>query len=91
LSGHKLPFTGLKFRLNQMVENHELALDRLINFLEKPHTAEECFSVLFGKSIQKSEYGLALVEAVAHVNCLHLEGKITRLVDKNGAYRYQRL
>ena len=74
-----------------MVENHELALDRLINFLEKPHTAEECFSVLFGKSIQKSEYGLALVEAVAHVNFLHLEGKITRLVDKNGAYRYQRL
>ena len=91
LSGHKLPFTGLKFRLNQMVENHELALDRLIDFLEKPHTAEECFGVLFGKSIQKSEYGLALVEAVAHVNCLHLEGKITRLVDKNGAYRYQRL
>ena len=91
LSGHKLPFTGLKFRLNQMVENHELALDRLIDFLEKPHTAEECFGVLFGKSIQKSEYGLALVEAVAHVNYLHLEGKISRLVDKNGAYRYQRL
>ena len=35
LSGHKLPFTGLKFRLKQMVENHELALNRLVNFLEK--------------------------------------------------------
>ena len=91
LSGHKLPFTGLKFRLKQMVENHELALNRLVNFLEKPHTAEECFSILFGKSIQKSEYGLALVEAVAHVNYLYLEGTVSRILDKNGAFRYQAL
>jgi glyoxylase-like metal-dependent hydrolase (beta-lactamase superfamily II) len=91
LPGHKLPFTGLKFRLKQMVENHELALNRLVNFLEKPHTAEECFSILFGKSIQKSEYGLALVEAVAHVNYLYLEGTVSRVLDKNGAFRYQAL
>jgi glyoxylase-like metal-dependent hydrolase (beta-lactamase superfamily II) len=91
LSGHKLPFKGLKFRLQQMVENHEHALERLINFLEKPHTAEECFSVLFGKSIQSSEYGLALVESVAHVNYLFLEGTVSRVMDRAGAFRYQSL
>ena len=74
-----------------MVENHELAFNRLVNFLEKPHTAEECFNTLFGKSIQKSEYGLALVEAVAHVNFLYLEGTVSRVLDKNGAFRYQAL
>ena len=91
LSGHKLPFKGLKFRLQQMVENHEHALERLINFLEKPHTAEECFSVLFGKSIQNSEYGLALVESVAHVNYLFLEGTVSRVMDRAGAFKYQSL
>ncbi|MGR3542611.1 MAG: MBL fold metallo-hydrolase [Hasllibacter sp.] len=70
LAGHKRPFTGLPPRLAQMEENHHSALARLTEWLETPRTAAECFPPLFGRSIKPAEYGLALVEAVAH--CVHL-------------------
>jgi glyoxylase-like metal-dependent hydrolase (beta-lactamase superfamily II) len=89
LPGHKLPFTGLPFRLTNLIENHHSALKRLSEFLETPKTAHECFLPLFKRSINGGEYGLALVEAVAHCNHLYVAGHTTRIVDDKGAYRYQ--
>lgn len=71
LSGHKLPFTGLPARLRHMIENHEHALERLLEHLETPLTACDCFDILFLRPIKPGEYGLAMVEAMAH--CRHLE------------------
>ena len=70
LPGHKLPYTGLPTRMRQLEENHEAALDRLAAHLRVPRTAAECFQPLFRREIGPGEYGLALVEAMAH--CLHL-------------------
>jgi glyoxylase-like metal-dependent hydrolase (beta-lactamase superfamily II) len=79
LPGHKLPFTGLPLRLRQMIENHEGALRRLRKHLESgPITACECFPPLFKRPIGEAEYGLALVEAVAHLNHLLHKGEVTR-------------
>jgi len=90
-SGHKLPFTGLKFRLHQLIENHYSALSRLRVFLEKPKTAAECFKPLFKRTIAEDEYGLALVEAVAHLNHLFAKGEVSRDLDARGAYVYKYL
>lgn len=90
LPGHKLPFTGLPARFVQLIENHHTALDRLMTHLEAPHTADECFAPLFKRTIKPGEYGLALVEAVAHLNHLYQAGKVTREMDGDGAWRYQR-
>ena len=68
LGGHKLPFTGLPTRLTQLIENHHGALKRLLAHLKEPHSAGECFMPLFKRNIGPGEYGLALVEAVAHLN-----------------------
>ncbi|MEO0343844.1 MAG: MBL fold metallo-hydrolase [Pseudomonadota bacterium] len=89
LSGHKLPFTGLPKRLDQMIENHHSALERLRIFLTDPKTAAESFDVLFGRMIGEPEFGLALVEAMAHMNHLWHLGEVTRVMDTNGAYRFQ--
>ena len=78
LPGHKLPYTGLPHRLRQLRENHERALERLREWLAVPRAASECFEPLFGRAIRKPEYGLALVEAVAHLNHLHQMGEATR-------------
>ena len=78
LPGHKLPYRGLPLRLRQLRENHERALDRLRAYLAAPHTATECFEPIFGRAIRKPEYGLALAEAVAHLNHLHQLGEVTR-------------
>ncbi|WP_408634391.1 MBL fold metallo-hydrolase [Paracoccus onubensis] len=86
LPGHKLPFTGLPERLRQLIDNHHGALQRMEIALRKsPRTAVECFDILFKRRIGESEFGLALAEAVAHVN--HLRGKdvIHAVGERDGA------
>ena len=90
LPGHKLPYVGLPTRLDQMIENHVSALDRLEHALTTPSTACDCFLPVFKREISGSQYGLAMVEAVAH--CLHLwhSGRVTRWRREDGAWVYQR-
>jgi glyoxylase-like metal-dependent hydrolase (beta-lactamase superfamily II) len=90
LPGHKLPFTGLPERLRQMIENHHGALDRLRAHLAfGPKTAAECFPPLFKRQIDAGTYGLALVEAVAHLNHLFATGAVTREKRADGAWLYR--
>lgn len=91
LPGHKLPFTGLPFRLVQMVENHESALVRLLDHLVEPQVAAGCFLPLFGREIGAAEQGLALVEAVAQLNCLLRRGQVSRSLTPDGAWAWERL
>lgn len=91
LPGHKLPFTGLPKRMQQYTENHHSALDRLRAHLTTPHSAAQCFLPLFKRDISGGEYGLALVEAMAHVNHLWLAGEASRTLSSDGAYMFQML
>ena len=90
LPGHKLPFTGLPFRLGQMIENHDGALARIEEHLAAPATAAGCFLPLFRRPIGEAEYGLALVEAVAHLNHLLHLGRIEREMGADGAWLWRR-
>jgi len=89
LPGHKVPFTGLPLRLVQMIENHHGALKRLMEHLAEPRLGGACFAPLFKRKIGRGEYGLALVEALAHLNHLHQTGQITRTLNADGAYVWQ--
>ena len=91
LPGHKLPFTGLPFRLTQMIENHESALSRLLDHLALPKTANQCFQPLFRREVGPSEQGLALVESIAHLNCLLRRGQVFRSLSPDGAWEWERL
>jgi glyoxylase-like metal-dependent hydrolase (beta-lactamase superfamily II) len=88
LPGHKLPFTGLPLRLVQMAENHHGALSRLRAHLTVPRTAAQCFMPLFKREIEGAAYGLALVEAVAHLNHLLHQGRVSRTMGQDGAWRW---
>lgn len=90
LGGHKLPFTGLPFRMRQLIDNHHGALDRLLEFIDTPKAAGDCFAPLFKRSIGEGEYGLALVESVAHLSHLYQTGLATRARRGDGAWEYQR-
>ena len=90
LGGHKLPFTGLALRMRQLIDNHHGALARLVDHLDAPRTAADCFAPLFKRSIGDGEYGLALVEAVAHLNHLLLSGQATRQRRDDGAWTFRR-
>jgi glyoxylase-like metal-dependent hydrolase (beta-lactamase superfamily II) len=89
MGGHKLPFAGLGARMAQLIDNHHGALGRLHTHLVTPHSAGECFPPLFKRRIGSGEYGLALVESMAH--CLHLWhiGRATRTRIEDGAWLWQ--
>jgi len=89
LPGHKLPYTGLPARLRQMVDNHHAALARLTDFLASPHRATDCFPTLYKRQIGAAEYGLALAEALGHLNHLHQTGRARRWLDADGAWLWQ--
>lgn len=90
LGGHKLPFTGLPTRMRQLIDNHHGALARLLNHIDTPKSAAECFAPLFKRRIGAGEYGLALVESVAHLSHLYQTGAATRQRREDGAWVYQR-
>jgi len=89
LGGHKLPFTGLPFRMRQLIDNHHGGLRRLLAHLDTPHTAGDCFGPLFKRKIDAGTYGLALVETVAHLNHLPRHGLVTRVAREDGAWLWQ--
>lgn len=89
LGGHKLPFSRLPLRMRQLIDNHHGALERLRAYVDTPRTAAECFAPLYKREIGAGEYGLALVEAIAHCNHLFLAGKVTRTQRADGAWVYQ--
>ncbi|WP_176250569.1 MBL fold metallo-hydrolase [Sulfitobacter sp. HGT1] len=90
LGGHKLPFTGLPTRMRQLIDNHHGALKRLVKYIDTPKSASECFPTLFKRKIGEEEYGLALVESVAHLSHLYQTGLATRdLRAEDGAWVYQ--
>ncbi|MEM9425346.1 MAG: MBL fold metallo-hydrolase [Pseudomonadota bacterium] len=88
LPGHKLPFYGLPTRLEQLIENHVSALDRLEAALKTPAVAGDTFLPIFKREIGAGEYGLALVEAFAHCQHLWKAGRVTRTRREDGAWIY---
>ncbi len=90
LPGHKLPYTGLPRRMRQLIDNHHGALDRLCAVLAEPKTAVDCFPALYGRGIGDGEYGLALVEAMGHLNHLYHAGLVTRDRRSDGAFLWRR-
>lgn len=88
LPGHKTPFHGLPLRLKQLLENHHGALDRLRTALVTPKSAGDVLEPVFKRKIKDGEYGLALVEALAHCNYLWHAGEVTRAT-VDGTYQWQ--
>ena len=73
-----------------MIANHHGALARLLDDLGTPKAAGDVFATLFKRRIGEGEYGLALVEAVAHLSHLHQSGLATRARRGDGAWEYLR-
>ena len=86
LPGHRQPFFGLDIRLADLARLQEEGLDRLEAHLATPRTATDCFEVLFGRRIPEAIWGLALAEAVAHLNHLRATGRATRQRRADGAW-----
>jgi glyoxylase-like metal-dependent hydrolase (beta-lactamase superfamily II) len=91
LPAHNEPFLGLHRRLDDLIDNHENALDRLLGLLATPRTVAETFSVLFKRTIGPDVLNMATGEAIAHLNCLIGRGQAERTVGPDGIWRFSAL
>lgn len=89
LPGHNRPFTGLPKRLEQLIDNHHGAIKRLSKFLVEPHSAVECFDTIYKRRINEGEFGLAMVEAIAHLNHMFSSGEADKRLGPDGVIRFQ--
>ena len=89
LPGHNRPFTGLPKRLTQLIDNHHGAVKRLAKFLTEPRSAVDCFDTIYKRKIGTGEFGLAMVEAIAHLNHMYDTGMASRRLDPDGVLRFQ--
>jgi glyoxylase-like metal-dependent hydrolase (beta-lactamase superfamily II) len=89
LPGHRLPFRGVPARLADYLAHAEAALARLLAHLALPRRASDCFATLYGRRISAAEYGLALAEAVGHLNRLTRAGAAERSLGPDGAWLWR--
>jgi glyoxylase-like metal-dependent hydrolase (beta-lactamase superfamily II) len=89
LPSHGKPFTGLHTRIAQLHDHHR---DRLAEVLqacsEKPCSAADVLPVLFKRPLDFHQLTFALGEAVAHLHALWHAGRVRRVQDVDGVYRF---
>ncbi|MEP6740191.1 MAG: MBL fold metallo-hydrolase, partial [Caldimonas sp.] len=92
LPSHGLPFKGLHTRIDQLQAHHA---DRFAEVLqacaEAPHNAFELVPILFKRPLDLHQMTFAMGESIAHCHALWFAGKLERLVDAAGIYRFASL
>jgi glyoxylase-like metal-dependent hydrolase (beta-lactamase superfamily II) len=78
LPAHGEPFTGLHARLDALADGHLGRLEALHAFLAEPRRAVDCFSTLFGRTIDDNVLDLATGESLAHLRRLEVTGRAVR-------------
>jgi glyoxylase-like metal-dependent hydrolase (beta-lactamase superfamily II) len=92
LPAHNEPFYGLHTRIDQLVNSHANAFERLRAALHQPKRAVDTFPFLFYREINPSDQfqlGLATGESVAHLNYLIRRGEVIEQLDDNGIAWYR--
>jgi len=89
LPAHGKPFTGVKYRLDQLITEIESNLKALVIHCKTPKRIVDGFEVLFYKEINHKTFMLAYGESKAHFNYLMYLGAITSHVDTNNVTWYR--
>lgn len=89
LPAHGKPFRGVHGRLDELIEEHEVGLEKLRDLCREPKRAVDVFPALFKSTITDSNLLMATGEAIAHLNYLLYEGEVSIDTDKDGTRWYQ--
>jgi glyoxylase-like metal-dependent hydrolase (beta-lactamase superfamily II) len=88
LPAHNEPFRGVNLRLEELIDGHESAMEKVMALCETPHRAVDLFPALFRARITAGNYLMATGESLAHLNCLRARGLLTRSSDDAGVDWY---
>ena len=89
LPSHGEPFIGLHTRVAQLKQHHAERLAELIQACRnQPKTALDILPVLFKRKLDAHQLAFAMGEAIAHLNHLWHQQRLTRSVDAQHVHRF---
>jgi glyoxylase-like metal-dependent hydrolase (beta-lactamase superfamily II) len=86
---HGEPFRGVTTRMNQLIDDHESGMVKLLDLCREPKRAVDVFPALFRARITAGNFGMATGESIAHLNCLIGRGQMRRTMGSDGVNLYQ--
>ncbi len=89
LPSHGKPFRGLHERIRQLQDHHRDRLDEVVAACSQaPCSASEILPVMFKRQLDLHQTTFAMGEALAHLHCLWLDGKLSRALSTDGVLRF---
>lgn len=90
LPAHGKPFRGAHERLDALIDEHVIGLEKLLEHCKEPRRAVDAFPALFRTRITDSKLMMATGESLAHLNYLIEEGELEAEPDEDGVNWYRR-
>jgi glyoxylase-like metal-dependent hydrolase (beta-lactamase superfamily II) len=88
LTGHGLPFVGLRQRIDQLVQHHEARCAALYQACRAgPRAPAELLGVIFPRELDPHQMGFAFNELLAHINFMLRIGTLNLAPARGGAAR----
>lgn len=88
LPSHDRPYQGLKPRALDLSEHHDRRLDLAAQVCATPSTAIDVMNAMFQRKMDAHQVRFAVGESLAHLNLLLDQGRLTRHLGEDGAWRY---
>ena len=88
LPSHGKPFQGLHIRIDQLNHHHQERLAEVLQFCTTPKSANDIVPIMFTRALDTHQLTFALGEALAHCHYLWFSGKMQRILDDDGIYRF---
>lgn len=84
LPAHESLYEGVHERLTELIDWHEVAIEKLYDMCAKPKRAVDVFPALFKSKITDTSYFPATGESIAHLHCALERRMLTVEEDGNG-------
>ena len=78
----------MHFRIDELVKHHDDRLAETFEACKEPATAREIVPVLFKRELDIHQLTFAMGETIAHLNYLMKRGKLNRISDSEGIWRF---
>jgi glyoxylase-like metal-dependent hydrolase (beta-lactamase superfamily II) len=90
LPAHQDPFRGLHRRLTDLIEFHEVAIEKLHELCSEPKRAIDVFPALFKSEINDYMFFPATGESIAHIHYAQDQGLLLEERDEDGVAWFRR-
>ena len=91
LPAHEHLYECLHERLTELIDWHEVALEKLYELCDTPKRAVDVFPALFKSEITQHSFFPATGESIAHLHCAMARGSLVCEEDADGVAWYRRV